>query len=119
MGIGLIYLVAPTTTPDRMPYVAKRSQGFLYAVSLAGVTGARTSLPPGVKKFLRTVQEVSPVPVAVGFGVSKPKHAKQLAPVADGVITASALIDALGPDGTDIESMSELARALREACVRG
>ena len=118
VGIGLIYLVAPTTTADRLPYVAKRSQGFLYAVSLAGVTGARTSLPPGVKKFLRGVQDVSPGPVAVGFGVAKPKHARQLAPMADGVITASALIDALGPDGTDIESMSELARDLRAACDR-
>ena len=118
VGIGLVYLVAPTTTADRVPYVAKRSQGFLYAVSLAGVTGARASLPPGVKTFLRQVGEVSPVPVAVGFGVSKPKHAKQLAPVADGVITASALIDALGPDGTDIDAMAELARSLREACVR-
>lgn len=117
-GIGLIYLVAPTTIPDRMPFVAGRSQGFLYAVSLAGVTGARTSLPPGVKTFLRKVQAVSPVPVAVGFGVSQPKHARQLAPVADGVITASALIDALGSDGKDIEAMAELAAALREACAR-
>jgi tryptophan synthase alpha chain len=117
-GIGLIYLVAPTTPAERLPFVAKRSQGFLYAVSLAGVTGARTSLPPGVKTFLRKVQAVSPVPVAVGFGVSQPKHAHQLAPVADGVITASALIDALGPEGTDIEAMAALAESLREACVR-
>jgi tryptophan synthase alpha chain len=118
VGIGLVYLVAPTTTADRLPYVAKRSQGFLYAVSLAGVTGARTSLPPGVKRFLRAVREVSPVPVAVGFGVSRPRHAKQLAQVADGVIAASALVDALGPDGTDVEAMASLARSLREACVR-
>ena len=118
VGIGLIYLVAPTTTEDRLPYVASRSQGFLYAVSLAGVTGARTSLPRGVKSFLRKVREISPVPVAVGFGVSTPSHARQLAPVADGVITASALIDALGPDGIDIEKMASLARALREATIR-
>jgi tryptophan synthase alpha chain len=117
-GIGLIYLVAPTTPADRLPFVAVRSQGFLYAVSLAGVTGARTSLPPGVKKFLKEVKAVSPVPVAVGFGVSKPAHARQLAPVADGVITASALIDALGPDGVDIEKMADLVRSLREATVR-
>jgi tryptophan synthase alpha chain len=117
VGIGLIYLVAPTTPADRLPYVARRSQGFLYAVSLAGVTGARTSLPPGVKRFLRSVREVSPIPVAVGFGVSTPKHAQQLAPAADAVITASALIDALGPDGTDVEAMAALARSLREACT--
>ena len=76
------------------------------------------SLPPGVKTFLRQVGEVSPVPVAVGFGVSKPKHAQQLAPVADGVIVASALIDALGPDGTDVDAMAGLAGSLREAVVR-
>ncbi len=118
VGIGLVYLVAPTTTADRLPYVAKRSQGFLYAVSLAGVTGARKSLPPGVKRFLSAVREVSPVPVAVGFGVSKPTHARQLAPVADGVIVASALIDALGPDGRDVDAMTELVRSLREAVLR-
>jgi tryptophan synthase alpha chain len=117
LGIGLIYLVAPTTTPERIPYVAARSQGFLYAVSLAGVTGARKALPSGVKRFLRSVRQVSPVPVAVGFGVSKPAHARQLAPVADGVITASALIDALGPDGKDVEAMAALASSLRAACA--
>lgn len=117
-GIGLVYLVAPTTTPERLAYVASRSQGFLYAVSLAGVTGARTELPPDVKRFLRAVREVSPVPVAVGFGVSRPRHARQLAPVADGIITASALIDALGPEGRDVEAMAALARSLREATAR-
>jgi tryptophan synthase alpha chain len=118
-GIGIIYLVAPTTPVERRPFVAGRSQGFLYAVSLAGVTGARTALPPGVQQFLSEVRAVSPVPVAVGFGVSTPDHARQLAPVADGIITASALIDALGPEGKDIESMAALVRSLREATVRG
>jgi len=117
-GIGIVYLVAPTTPVDRIPFLASRSQGFLYAVSLAGVTGARTSLPPGVKRFLTRVREVSPVPVAVGFGVSKPAHARQLAPVADGIITASALVDALGPDGRDIERMAALVRSLRAATAR-
>lgn len=117
-GIGIVYLVAPTTPRDRIAYVASRSQGFLYAVSLAGVTGARKSLAPGVKRFLRLVRDVSPVPVAVGFGVSKPAHAHQLAGVADGIITASALVDALGPEGKDIEAMAGLVRSLREATTR-
>ena len=117
-GIAIVYLVAPTSPPDRRAFIASRSKGFLYAVSLAGVTGARTKLPPGVRKFLRDVQAVSPVPVAVGFGVSKPAHARDLAQVADGVITASALVDALGPDGTDIEAMASLARSLAEATAR-
>ena len=114
-GLAIIYLVTPTTTPDRRAYIASRTGGFLYAVSLAGVTGARTSLPPGVGKFLDEVRAVSPVPVAVGFGVSKPAHARQLAPHADGVIVASALVDALGPDGSDVFRMTTLLASLREA----
>lgn len=117
-GIGIVYLVAPTTPRERRAYVASRSQGFLYAVSLAGVTGARKQLPRGVGRFLRDVRAVSPVPVAVGFGVSRPAHARQLARVADGIIVASALVDALGPDGRDVERMAALVRSLAEATVR-
>ena len=117
-GIGIVYLVAPTTPPERRRLVAARSQGFLYAVSLAGVTGARTRLAPGVGRFLREVRSVSPVPVAVGFGVSRPSHARQLAKLADGVIVASALVDALGQDGRDIERMATLVRSLAEATAR-
>jgi tryptophan synthase alpha chain len=118
VGIGIVYLVAPTTRVARRAFVAARSQGFLYAVSLAGVTGARKHLPPGVGRFLAGVRRVSPVPVAVGFGVSTPAHARQLAPVADGIIVASALVDALGPDGRDIDRMASLVRSLAQATAR-
>jgi tryptophan synthase alpha chain len=118
MGIGIVYLVAPTTPLERRAFVAARSQGFLYAVSLAGVTGARKDLAPGVTRFVRDVRSVSPVPVAVGFGVSLPAHARRLAAVADGIIVASALVDALGPDGRDIARMSELVRSLAAATAR-
>jgi tryptophan synthase alpha chain len=118
VGIGIVYLVAPTTPPERRAFVASRSRGFLYAVSLAGVTGARKRLAPGVGRFVRAVREVSPVPVAVGFGVSTPAHARQLANVADGIIVASALVDALGPEGRDIDRMAALVRSLAEATLR-
>lgn len=118
LGIGIVYLVAPTTPPDRRAFVASRTQGFLYAVSLAGVTGARTELPAGVQEFLAEIRAVSPVPVAVGFGVSKPEHARKLADAADGIIVASALVDALGPEGKNIERMSELVRDLAAATFR-
>jgi len=117
-GLSIIYLVTPTTTPDRLRMIAERSGGFLYAVSLAGVTGARTSLPPGIARFLGTVRSVSPVPVAVGFGVSRPQHARTLAPLADGVIVASALVDSLGPEGAAIERMAALIGELRAATLR-
>jgi tryptophan synthase alpha chain len=117
-GLSIVYLVTPTTPIDRRRMIAERSTGFLYAVSLAGVTGARTSLPAGIGRFLKEVRGLSPVPVAVGFGVSRPEHARRLAPIADGVIVASALVDALGPDGRDLTRMTALAEALRIATRR-
>jgi tryptophan synthase alpha chain len=117
-GLAVIYLVTPTTPPERRRMIAGRCTGFLYAVSLSGVTGARRSLPPGIARFLGEVRAASPVPVAVGFGVSRPEHARRLAPLADGVIVASALVDALGPDGRDVEAMAALARALSAALIR-
>ena len=98
--------------------MASRSQGFLYAVSLAGVTGARKRLPAGVGRFLKNVRAISPVPVAVGFGVSKPAHARSLSRYADGIIVASALVDALGPDGDDIARMATLVDSLAKATAR-
>jgi tryptophan synthase alpha chain len=119
VGLAVIYLVAPTTPRDRRAAIAARSGGFLYCVSLVGVTGARSRLPATVGRLVREVRAVSPVPVGVGFGVSTPAHVRAIAKAgADGVIVASALVDALGPDGRDIEAMSELLRGLRAATSR-
>ena len=115
-GIAVVYLVAPTSTPARRAAVAARSGGFLYCVSLVGVTGARTSLPTTVAKLVREVKAVSPVPVAVGFGVSRPQHVRAIATAgADGVIVASALVDALGADGRDTAALATLVAKLRAA----
>ena len=115
-GLAVIYLVAPTTAPARRASIAARSGGFLYCVSLVGVTGARAALPATVGRLVRDVKAVSPVPVAVGFGVSQPAHVRAIAKAgADGVIVASALVDALGPDGRDIEGLIGLVRSLRGA----
>lgn len=115
-GIAVVYLVAPTTSPDRRAAIARRSGGFLYCVSLVGVTGARTALPASVGRLVREVTAVSPVPVAVGFGVSRPAHVRAIAKSgAAGVIVASALVDSLGPDGRDVEGMAALVADLRAA----
>ena len=96
--------------------IAGRTSGFLYCVSLVGVTGARTTLPRSVSALVREVKAVSPVPVAVGFGVSRPAHVRLIARAgADGVIVASALVDAMGPGGRDVDALSRLMRSLREA----
>ena len=90
--------------------------GFLYCVSLVGVTGARTSLPASVGTLVREVKAASPVPVAVGFGVSQPAHVRAIAKAgADGVIVASALVDAMGPDGRDVDGLAALVATLRAA----
>ncbi|HET7676544.1 MAG TPA: tryptophan synthase subunit alpha [Candidatus Limnocylindrales bacterium] len=112
-GLAVVYLVTPTTPPARRAMVASRTGGFLYAVSLVGVTGARDRLPATVGRFVHETRALSPVPVAVGFGVSRPAHVRRLARAgADGVIVASALVDALGPDGRDVDSMARLVTAL-------
>jgi len=118
-GLAVVYLVAPTTEPDRRARIAARSGGFLYCVSLVGVTGARSSLPRAVGRLVRDVRAVSPVPVAVGFGVSRPAHVRSLVGAgADGVIVASALVDALGPDGDDVAALGRLVAELHAATRR-
>jgi tryptophan synthase alpha chain len=91
-GVHMIYLVAPTSSETRLREVALKTRGFLYAVSLTGVTGARSTTGKNVPEFLRRVRAVSPVPVAVGFGLSTPDQVRAIAPHADGVIIGSALI---------------------------
>jgi tryptophan synthase alpha chain len=115
-GLAVVYLVAPTTSEERRAAIAARTGGFLYCVSLVGVTGARSTLARRVGRLVREVKAVSPVPVAVGFGVSRPEHVRSIAKAGgDGVVVASALVDALGPDGRDVQRMARLVRSLREA----
>jgi tryptophan synthase alpha chain len=110
-GLALIHLVAPTTPVARQKQVARASRGFLYAVSVTGVTGARRSLPADTIRFLKGLRRVSPVPVALGFGISTPDQARTLAPHADGLIVGSALIERLRRR----QPVFPLARALRAA----
>jgi tryptophan synthase alpha chain len=117
--LAVVYLVAPTTPPDRRRAIARRTGGFLYCVSLVGVTGARTTLPPTVGRLVRDVVAASPVPVGVGFGVSRPAHVRAIVRAgAGGVIVASALVDALGADGRDVDRMARLVRELAGATGR-
>ena len=96
--------------------IAARTGGFLYCVSLVGVTGARDALPPSVAELVRDVRAASPVPVGVGFGVSRAEHVRAIAVAgADGVIVASALVDALREDGRDVAALGRLVAELRAA----
>ena len=91
-GLALVRLVTPTTPPDRAAAIAKKSTGFLYCVSVAGVTGARTELPAGLVDRVRWLKTQADVPILVGFGISSPEQARAVAQVADGVIVGSALV---------------------------
>ena len=91
-GLALVRLVTPTTPPDRAEEIARRSTGFLYCVSVAGVTGARTDLPAGLVERVRWLRTRTDVPVLVGFGISTAEQARAVAAVADGVIVGSAVV---------------------------
>jgi len=95
-GLALIYLVAPTSPLSRIKKIAKASSGFLYCVSVTGVTGARKSLPLSpIQSFLKQVRQSSSGPLLLGFGISKPSHIHDLGKNVDGFIIASALLNAM------------------------
>ncbi|HVT90522.1 MAG TPA: tryptophan synthase subunit alpha [Tepidisphaeraceae bacterium] len=91
-GLDTILLVAPTTSRERRIEIAKLCSGFVYYLSVSGITGERTQLPADLRDNVTQLKQASDVPVCVGFGISKPEHVKQLADVADGAIVGSALV---------------------------
>ena len=95
VGLDLIQLVAPTSTPARVKAIARLARGFIYAVSLTGVTGERRELPKALQAQIRTLRLVTTKPVCVGFGVSSPEHAAAVGRLADGVIVGSAIVRAV------------------------
>ena len=98
--MGLIYLLAPTATDERVRLAADHSTGFLYLVSLAGVTGARTTLPEGLEDFVDRVRAAAKQPLCVGFGVSSAEQAARVASIADGVIVGSRILQLAEEDPT-------------------
>ena len=113
-NLDLIYLLAPTSTKERIALVAARSRGFIYLVSVTGVTGARQTLPSGIENFVKRVRQKANQPLCIGFGVSNPEQASRIAGVADGVIVGSRLIQLIEEDAT-LSSLKAFALSLREA----
>lgn len=118
-GIELVLLTTPTTPTDRMKAIVDAAEGFVYLVSSVGVTGARASVSASVESLLREIKEATTKPVAVGFGISKPEHVKQVAGWgADGVIVGSAMVKLLGEAKSPQEGLKELedfTRSLKAA----
>ena len=116
-GLELISLIAPTSE-DRIADIARNSSGFLYCVSSLGVTGERSNLGGGARSMVESVRRISSIPCAVGFGVSTPEQARDIAGFADGVIVGSAIVRIIGKHGRDcIEPVrryvKEMKRGLR------
>ncbi len=95
-GLATIYLLAPTSTDERIRFVASHCTGFIYLVSVTGITGARTELPPDLAEFVARVRRHTRLPLAVGFGIGTGAQAAAVAGIADGVIVGSALVKAAG-----------------------
>ena len=98
-GIATIFLVAPTSTPERVELIARNSTGFVYYVSRTGVTGERAGIESSVREKVGRIKAVTDIPVAVGFGISNPAQAAEVAGYADGVIVGSAIVRMIGELG--------------------
>jgi len=119
-GLDRIFLVAPNTPDERLPLIDARAVGFLYLVSVQGVTGVRDTLDPSIVQRIARVRAASPLPVGVGFGISRPEHVREIADAgADAAIVGSAIVRIIGEHGGDTAAMAAALKAyvagMREA----
>ena len=120
-NIATVFLVAPTSSEDRIEKIDTHTTGFLYCVSLTGVTGARDSMGDDVPAFMETVRNRSTHPLAIGFGISTPGHAQEAANLADGIIVGSAIINVIEQCKTEEEMVvrvGEFVKTLRDGIDR-
>jgi tryptophan synthase alpha chain len=117
-GLAFIPLIAPTTDPDRAERILRRATGFVYYISVTGVTGTAAPDPVDVRRDVERLRAITALPVAVGFGISTPAQAATIAPLADGVVVGSALVRLIGEQGNKsdlIGGVSAFAGAIRRA----
>ncbi len=116
-GLATIYLLAPTSTDERIRQVAQHATGFIYLVSVVGITGARSELPPDLAEFVARVRRYTDLPLAVGFGIGTGEQAAAVAAIADGVIVGSALVRAAGGEDS-MARVAELGEELAAGMVQ-
>ena len=104
-GLATIFLVAPTSTPDRVKLIAETSTGYIYCVSTTGVTGAREKVSDTLEPMIKLIQEYTDKPISVGFGVSTPDQAREVSKMSDGVIIGSAIVNLIEKYKDDPEKM--------------
>ena len=116
-GLDTIFLAAPTSPASRLKQIARCSSGFIYYVSLTGVTGARAALPEQIQSHVRSIKRMTSLPVCVGFGISRPDQVRRVVQAADGVIIGSALLNVIKRSGRNSwRGVAGFVRQLREAC---
>ena len=111
----LIQMLAPTSPNERMEMIARNAKGFIYPVSVTGVTGERKSISENLGELIQRVREHTSVPVCVGFGIGTPEQAKQVGALADGVIVGSACVKTIGASQTPVETARQFASEFRSA----
>jgi tryptophan synthase alpha chain len=111
----LIPMLAPTSPNERMESIARNARGFIYLVSVTGVTGARAAISDGLSDLIARVRRHTSIPVCVGFGIGTPEQARQVGALADGVIVGSACVKAIGESGTPVETAKQFAAEFRSA----
>jgi len=114
-GLDVIFLLAPTSTQERINFVAERASGFIYCISLTGVTGVRDRLPEDIRSLVQRIKARTEFPVCVGFGISTPDQAREVAEIADGVIVGSAIVALLESHSDRVGRLSLFMRDLRRA----
>jgi len=114
-GIDLIFLLAPTSTPERIKALCSASRGFVYYVSLTGVTGARKSLAGSIQEKVELIKSTTKLPVCVGFGISTPEQAKAVSKHADGVIVGSALVEKIEKSKGNLKDVGNFIKSIKTA----
>lgn len=112
-GLSMTHFLAPTSGAQRMRLVAKKTRGYIYLVSVTGITGAREALPSDLTRNIAAIRTISQLPIAVGFGIGTPEKAKAVGKLATGVIVGSALVNAAADGGAT--AVYELAKGMRDA----
>ncbi|GAC1652512.1 MAG: tryptophan synthase subunit alpha [Candidatus Dormibacteraceae bacterium] len=109
--LATIFMVAPTSSDDRIQQICDASSGFVYCVTVTGITGARADLPPGLEELLARVRSRTSLPVAAGFGISRPEHLRSLIGVADAAVVGSAVVNEVAAGRDPAALVSELLAA--------
>jgi tryptophan synthase alpha chain len=112
-SLDTIFMVAPTTAEARMESICDRSSGFVYCVTVTGITGARKELPEGMKELFARLRQHTKLPIAAGFGISRPEHMKALRGTADAAVVGSAVVNEIDRGGDPVLLIKELLKACR------